>query len=90
MMNYHTSGDSMPTVKVAVTIEHETLRQIDSLVARHIFPNRSRAVQAALQEKLERLAGDRLQSECSKLDPCAEQLLADEGLGADAGAWPEF
>ena len=32
----------MPSVKVAITLEQETLRQVDSLVARRVFPNRSR------------------------------------------------
>ena len=34
----------MASVKVAITIEQETLRQIDALVAQRVFPNRSRAV----------------------------------------------
>jgi Arc/MetJ-type ribon-helix-helix transcriptional regulator len=80
----------MASVKVAITIEQETLRQIDALVAQRLFPNRSRAVQAALQEKLERLAGNRLARECAKLDPREERELADEGLAEDLASWPEF
>ncbi len=80
----------MPSVKVAITLEQETLRQVDSLVARRVFPNRSRAIQTALREKIERLEGGRLAAECAKLDPAFERALADEGLGADAASWPEF
>ena len=80
----------MASVKVAITLEQETLRQVDSLVARRVFQNRSRAIQTALHEKIERLQGSRLAAECAKLDPEFEQSLAEEGLGADVDAWPKF
>ena len=37
-----------------------------------------------------RVAGSRLESECSKLDKKFEQAMVDEGLGADAETWPEY
>jgi metal-responsive CopG/Arc/MetJ family transcriptional regulator len=80
----------MASVKVAITLEKETLQRVDSLVARNVFPNRSRAIQTALREKLERLEGDRLAAECAKLDPAFERQLAEEGLGVDAASRPEF
>lgn len=80
----------MATVKVAITLKQETLRQVDSLVAQRVFPNRSQAIQTALREKIDRVQGSRLAAECAKLDPKFEQALADEGLSADAAAWPEF
>ena len=80
----------MARVKVAITLEQETLRQVDSLVARRVFPNRSRAIQTALHEKIERMEGSRLAAECAKLDKKFEQALAEEGLGVDADLWPEF
>ena len=80
----------MASVKVAITLEQETLRQVDSLVARRVFQNRSRAIQIALQEKIERVEGSRLAAECAKLDRKFEQALAEEGLGVDAATWPEF
>jgi Arc/MetJ-type ribon-helix-helix transcriptional regulator len=78
----------MPSVKVAVTVESETLKRVDALVARNVFPNRSQAFQAALAEKLARLDRSRLATECAKLDAKVEQALADEGLERDA--WPEY
>jgi len=63
------------------------LARVDSLVARRVFPNRSRAIQIALQEKLERQEGARLAAECAKLDPAYEQAMAEEG--ADLESWPE-
>jgi metal-responsive CopG/Arc/MetJ family transcriptional regulator len=80
----------MASVKVAITLEEDTLRQVDSLVARRVFPNRSRAIQTALHEKIERVEGNRLAAECAKLDPKFEQSIAEEGLGVDAASWPEF
>ena len=80
----------MPSVKVAITLEQQTLRQVDSLVARRVFQNRSRAIQTALQEKIERVEGSRLAAECAKLDPAFEQAMAEEGLGAEVATWPEF
>jgi metal-responsive CopG/Arc/MetJ family transcriptional regulator len=80
----------MASIKVAITLEQETLRRVDSLVARRVFPNRSRAIQVALHEKIERVEGSRLAAECAKLDRKFEQSLADDGLDVDAAAWPEF
>jgi Arc/MetJ-type ribon-helix-helix transcriptional regulator len=80
----------MPVVKVAITLEQETLRRVDALVAQRVFPSRSRAIQSALQEKLDRLAGSRLARECAKLDPREERAMAEEGFAADIELWPEF
>ena len=41
----------MASVKVAITLEEKTLRQVDSLVERRVFQNRSRAIQAARGER---------------------------------------
>ncbi len=79
----------MTVEKVAITIEARLLKQIDRLVAAHQFPNRSRAIQEAIREKLERLESGRLVRELSKLDIAFEQRLADEGLG-DLQEWPAY
>ncbi len=80
----------MGSVKVAITIDRETLGRVDSLVSRSVFPNRSRAIQAAVTEKLARMEHNRLASECAKLDPKFEKALADEGLGAELDSWPAY
>lgn len=87
MMNCHTC---MPKTKVALTIDADLLSQVDDLVGRQRFRNRSQAVEAALAEKLSRLARTRLADECSKLDPAEEQRLADEALSGMDGSWPEY
>ena len=80
----------MGAAKVAITIEEELLRRVDRLVAEKKFPNRSRAIQDAVKEKLERIDQGRLARECAKLNSRAEQNLADEGLVEDLNEWPEF
>ena len=44
----------MSSVKVAITIDSGTLERVDGLVAKKVFPNRSRAIQSAVAEKLAR------------------------------------
>ena len=80
----------MGAAKVAITIEEGLLARLDDLVAMRKFPNRSRAIQDAVREKLERLERGRLARECAKLDRAAEQTMADEGLAGDLSEWPEF
>jgi len=80
----------MAAAKVAITIDQRLLERIDELVAHKRFPNRSRAIQDAVREKLERLEHGRLARECAKLNPKLEQRLADEGLAGDLSEWPEF
>jgi metal-responsive CopG/Arc/MetJ family transcriptional regulator len=80
----------MRSVKIAVTIDQDLLAQLDELVENKHFPNRSRAVQEAVRDKLQRLRRGRLARESAKLDPAYEQALADEGLTADREQWPEY
>ncbi len=80
----------MPTTKVAVTIDAQLLREVDAWVAAGEFPNRSRAVQAALG----RLREDRgkrrsLIAELAKLDPAQERALAEDWLAGEP-SWPEY
>ncbi|MCH8837434.1 MAG: ribbon-helix-helix protein, CopG family [Candidatus Marinimicrobia bacterium] len=80
----------MGASKIAITIDRVLLEALDRLVKERVFPNRSRAIQAAVAEKLQRLEGTRLARECAKLDPAFESALAEEGLGDDPDAWPEY
>ena len=80
----------MATAKIAITLDELTLDRLDHLVRNRTFPNRSRAIQVAVQEKLERMEQGRLARECVKLDPTQEQALAEEGLTNDLSAWPEY
>ena len=80
----------MSSIKVAITIDRRTLERVDGLVARKVYPNRSRAIQAAVAEKLARMERCRLAVECAKLDSKFEKALAEEGLGQELDAWPEY
>ena len=80
----------MGAVKVAITIDEKLLHRIDDLVAQKRFPNRSRAIQDAVREKLERLDRSPLARECAKLNPQVERKLADQWLAGDLSEWPEF
>ncbi len=83
----------MPKTKVALTLEADLVERVDELVARQRFRNRSQAVQAAqaaLAEKLQRIARTRLAGECAKLDPKEEKAFAEEGLAGSLETWPEY
>ncbi len=80
----------MPKTKVALTLESALLDQVDDLVERKRFRNRSQAVEAALADKLHRLARTRLAREAAKLNPRDEKRLADEGLLDALESWPEY
>lgn len=80
----------MPKTKVAVTLETQLLDRLDELVAQQRFRNRSQAIEAALREKLQRLARTRLARECARLDPKEERALAEEGLAGSVETWPEY
>ncbi len=80
----------MSSVKVAISIDSKTLSRVDSLVAKRVFPSRSRAIQTAVAEKLDRMERGRLAAECAKLDPAFEKSLAEEGMGMERDAWPEY
>ena len=80
----------MSTAKVAITIEENLLGKLDRLVKAHVFPNRSRAIQEAVSDKLARIDHHRLARECSKLDRRFERAMADEGLNSEMEPWPEY
>jgi metal-responsive CopG/Arc/MetJ family transcriptional regulator len=80
----------MATNKVAITIDSELLSKVDLLVSQRVFPNRSKAIQAALIDKLSLLRQTHLASECAKLDPQIEQNLAEEGIEGDLTQWPTY
>jgi len=80
----------MGKAKVAITLEEDILEKVDRLIRKHVFPNRSHAIQEAVEEKLQRLEKSRLATECAKLDPAFEKSLAEEGLSEDLAAWPEY
>jgi len=80
----------MGSIKIAVTIQERLLDRLDRLVRERVFPNRSKSVQEAIEEKLTRIDRDRLARECAKLDKKFERSLAEEGLSREFSEWPEY
>ena len=74
--------------KIAVTLDRKTVEDLDRWVREGRYPNRSRALQSAVDVLSEREKRGRLARELSKLDRREEQRMAEEGLG-DA-SWPPF
>ena len=80
----------MAKAKLAVTLDENTLGEVDRLVQRRLFPNRSRLIELAVQEKLARLGKNRLAEQCAMLDPTFEQAMAEEGMGEELDQWPAY
>jgi len=80
----------MATSKIAITIDQNTLNRLDLIVKSNLFPNRSRAIQEAVVEKIQRIEKSRLARECAKLDPKIEQALSEEGFEMEIDEWPEY
>lgn len=80
----------MAKSKIAIALDQDVLAKLDGLVASAVYPSRSRAVQAAVEEKLERLERKRLAEECAKLDPEFERALAEEDISEELREWPDY
>jgi metal-responsive CopG/Arc/MetJ family transcriptional regulator len=80
----------MGASKIAITLDSDLVKQLDMLVKSNIFPNRSKAIQEAVGEKLTRMQKSRLAQECAKLDADFEQSLAEEGFKSELEEWPEY
>jgi Arc/MetJ-type ribon-helix-helix transcriptional regulator len=79
----------MTVQKIAITIDESLLLRVDRLIAEKRFPNRSRAIQEAVREKVDRMESNRLARELARLDPLFEQKMADDDLG-DVREWAEY
>jgi len=55
-----------------------------------VFPNRSKALQEAVEEKLARFDRGRLARECAKLDKKNERAVAEEGFLGEMREWPGY
>lgn len=80
----------MKSAKIAITIDEELLRRLDQAARKYAFRSRSRAIQEAVRDKLDRLDRTQLARECAKLDPKHEQRLAEEGIEDELAQWPEY
>ena len=91
MRNGITIGHTMARAKkIAISINKEILDELDRLVDKEIFPNRSQAIESAVRDKVIQISKSRLAAECSKLNPQEEQEMADEFLSEDLSQWPKY
>jgi metal-responsive CopG/Arc/MetJ family transcriptional regulator len=80
----------MAVSKIAITIDDNLLKKLDLIVKSKVYPSRSKAIQEAVADKLQRLERTRLAQECAKLDPHDEQHMAEEGFAMEMDGWPEY
>jgi metal-responsive CopG/Arc/MetJ family transcriptional regulator len=80
----------MAKAKLAITLDDRILTEVDKLVKSRLFPNRSRIIEKAVEEKLARMNRNRLARECAKLDPGFEKAMAEEGMERELSEWPEY
>ncbi len=80
----------MAKAKLAITLDDRILSEVDQLVKSRVFPNRSRIIEEAVEEKLARMNRNRLARECAKLDPGFEKAMAEEGMEKELSEWPEY
>ena len=85
-----TIGITMGAAKFAISVDESLLKKLDRLVKKGLFPNRSRAFQSAMKEKIERLERTRLARECAKLDKKAERAMAEDISREEFELWPEY
>jgi Arc/MetJ-type ribon-helix-helix transcriptional regulator len=74
--------------KIAITLEQSTVAELDRWVREGKYPNRSKALQSAVELLSDRQKRTRLARELAKLDPVEEKRLAEEGLRAQE--WPPY
>jgi Arc/MetJ-type ribon-helix-helix transcriptional regulator len=79
----------MSSAKIAISLDPEALKEVDQMVRGGLFPSRSKLIQDAVVEKLDRLRRVRLAHECAKLQPSVERAAAEEIFASEA-EWPEY
>ena len=80
----------MPAEKIAITLDRELVKEIDRGVKAGVYRNRSRAIEEAVREKLDRHRRRRLSVEAKKLNRKEERALAEEGITGEETTWPAY
>ena len=90
MLHHTMAGRMMPADKIAITLDRDLVKEIDRGVKSGLYRNRSRAIEEAVREKLDRHRRSRLSVEARKLDRKEERALAEEGMTGEETTWPEY
>ena len=77
----------LATPKIAITIDADLLRTLDLWVSEGRFPNRSKAIQAAVREKRERWRKTRLAEALRHVDPKEMQAEVDIVFDGEILPW---
>lgn len=77
----------MRAAKITITIEPYLLIQLDRWVREGEYPNRSRAIQAAVIEKLKRVHRRRLREELANVNAAEEREFAEDALATGSQTW---
>lgn len=80
----------MSKAKIAITVDEALLKSVDDYVSVLEGYNRSRFIEEAVAERVERYEKHRLDRELDKLDTEEEQNTAEEGCAAENEIWPEY
>ena len=80
----------MGTTRITISLDQNLVSRLDRLVQQRVFPSRSKAIQAAVADKLARMERSRLAVECAKLDSRLEQAMAEGGMDQVLATWPEY
>jgi metal-responsive CopG/Arc/MetJ family transcriptional regulator len=79
----------MAIAKITIILDDNIIKQLDRMAGRKVFPNRSKAIQEAVKQKLSRMDRNRLARECTNLDLSFEQTLAEGGILLEDSELPE-
>jgi metal-responsive CopG/Arc/MetJ family transcriptional regulator len=90
MIICNTKEVTMGKAKIAITLDKQSIGELDRLIHEEVFRNRSQAIQEAISEKLMRLKKTRLIAESAKLNVAFERKLSEEGITGDLKEWPEY
>ncbi|MFH2113974.1 MAG: ribbon-helix-helix domain-containing protein [Spirochaetota bacterium] len=80
----------MASAKIAITISEVVLQRLDTLVQQGRYPNRSRAIQAAVEEKVSHYERNRLAEALALLDVTKEAAEAEDGMAIELDRWPTY
>ena len=83
-------GKSKSTITVTLTLDDNLIASIDREVQKALYPDRSLAIQEAIERRYGLRDKSFLERELAKLDPIEERRMADEFLPRDESEWPEY
>jgi len=80
----------MPTKKITITLEENTVDDIDKLVKGNKYKSRSKAIQKAIEEYIKMAEKQKLYDQIDKLDEEEEMKVAEETMEAVNEIWDEY